>query len=40
MEAYEIARIIEWLYVNDNRYDSKAEWREALVKMLKEMKND
>ena len=31
-----LSKIIEWLYVNDGGYKSKIEWREALIKMLKE----
>ncbi len=29
--------IIQWLYLNDGKYNSKAEWREAFLSFLREV---
>lgn len=31
-----IAEVIKWLYINDNRFESAALWRQAFVKFLEE----
>lgn len=31
------AKIIEWLYIHDNMFQNKNEWREKFVKMLKDL---
>jgi len=34
MTNSEIAKIIEWLYLNDGNYPDRIEWRKSFVKML------
>jgi hypothetical protein len=32
-----LVKIIEWLYVNDNNFKNKNEWRAEFIKMLKNL---
>ena len=36
MTEKEFTGIVHWLYLNDNKYQSVHEWREAFLKMLLE----